>query len=158
MVTPTHQGDQLIQNCDIFLMNNVCKSESWSLSLDKIILKMKLILDSVILLSFVVRKISGFLASNQSSVTDPQLLVSWQPDSHHPIQQLGMDVATCASFFQPHFSSYFSQAVHKAQEQLIWNSQQEGKKTLIYSFNSEGSIQSWNYYQQYTLLVTQLPA
>lgn len=82
---------------------------------------MKLILDSV------VRKISGFLASNQSSVTDPQLLVSWQPDSHHPIQQLGMDVATCASFLQPHFSSYFSQAVHKAQEQLIWNSQQEGK-------------------------------
>lgn len=109
-------------------MNNVCKSESWSLSLDKIILKMKLILDSVILLSFVVRKISGFLASNQSSVTDPQLLVSWQPDSHHPIQQLRMDVATCASFLQPHFSSYFSQAVHKAQEQLIWNSQQEGKK------------------------------
>lgn len=88
---------------------------------------MKLILESIILLSFAVTKTSGFLASIQSSVMDPQLLISWQPDSHHPIQQLGIDVSTHASFLRPHFSRCFSQAVHKAQEQLIWNLQQEGK-------------------------------
>lgn len=74
MVTPTHTHEWVADSKSAFVFHeNMCESESLSLSSDKIILKMKFILAPF---SSVVREIRGFLASAQSSVLDHQLVVT----------------------------------------------------------------------------------
>ena len=75
MVTPTHKSDYLIQNCDLFLMIT-CANLSHVFYLWTKLFLILILPWTPSLFNFVVREIYGFLALNQCSALDHQLLVT----------------------------------------------------------------------------------